>query len=218
MATRSELISDLELRLSRWKPSDDFELPRSLMSHWLDLARDQVVQADIENSLKENEKIDKKYLKRLNALRPLKEEVPTNIDCGVRFYIDLEEDVMGLKGDVGVWSVVNNAGKILSRYEYDDIDPIKDLHFSKPKVGNQMYYREGTKLFIEGISEELLNRLYYNATIVPSDFGDDNDEDSFSADDSLLAIIMEIAEEIGLRNMRVRADIDNNRVDDVGYD
>lgn len=216
--TRDEMVSDLELRLSRWKPSDDFELPRNLISHWVDLARNELVQSQIEDDIEKGKDIDKRYLKTINGLRPAEETGTVNLDQGLRYFIDLGEEVMNLPDDVGVWRVSTNTGRLLAKQEFQDYDIICKLHFSKPSLELPSYYREGTKLFIEGLNAGLVNRAYYNVSIIPSSFSDSEFSDELILAPDMERLVAELAEEIGLRNLRISADIDNDGEDDVRYE
>ena len=69
MPTKEELVGDVELRLTRGKPSDDFEVEKLQIEHWIDTVRDvrvkeiyilygELKEEDIKN-ISENILVDK---------------------------------------------------------------------------------------------------------------------------------------------------------------
>ena len=103
MATKKELISDIELRLTKGKPSDDFEVDKRQISFQLDIVR----SALIKSKAKEESKDDFSDFVTLYEAVEVYEEDKAADDGESAMWVKskLPEDVMSLPEDMGVYSI-----------------------------------------------------------------------------------------------------------------
>lgn len=213
MATKSELISDIHLRLSAYKPSDDTEIPRSLIGHWLEIARDAVVLGEAEGAEEVNvDAIDDFYLERYECSISQKEVSSCRKDC--RYIISFPE--VYFNNNEGIKRVIvlrldDSFGNKMIKVTRDYADSIKGLDYAKPKSGNLMWYREQNKLIILGLDERAANNTKFDIFFVPSVETAEEDEFPVLPDD--LPEILDYVEEIGRRALSLPADYDNDGAD-----
>jgi len=201
MKTKGALVSDIELRLSRGKPSNDFEIERSQIEHWLDLARDEIVSQKLNSQIMSDEDIDPFYIAKFGEYSAeLEQEVA--LACTKRHVFSLDKDILSLVEDRGIDRVVATSGKILIQSTFDQIEYLQDLWFSKPSNENMMWYREGNKFFVYGLSDITRSRIKFQVFGVQSNVGSTlSDEDKYPISDDITEIVIEKAEEIGLREL-----------------
>ena len=60
--TKGQLISDIELRLTKGKPSDDIAIYRNQIAYWLDIERDNILTDILSDSIKKGNDIDPFYV------------------------------------------------------------------------------------------------------------------------------------------------------------
>ena len=201
MKTKGALISDIELRLSRGKPSNDFEIERSQIAHWLDISRDETVAEKLNAQILTDEDIDPFYVEKIGEYTAsLEENVP--LFCTRRHLFTIDSDILSLSEDRGIDRIVTNGGKILVQSTFDQIEYLQNLWFSKPSNENMMWYREGKKVFVYGLSDITLNKIKFNVFGVKSNVGSSlSDSDAYPVSDDIVDIVIEKAEQIGLREL-----------------
>ena len=217
--TKGELVSDLELRLTKGKPSDDIELERSQIAHWLDIAANTVLADALMKEKRKFDDIDAQYIKASDYISPV-EETLTDVNAAYRrFYIPISTlDILPFRGhyrDYGIVRINNNKNQNIVEITYDDSDFYKNLWFASPSCNNIQWYREGGKVFLDGIdssnaaSEKF--RLFY---VAPIDSSTLEDTDEYPLADNLLSIISDLAEEIGRKQIYESiADLENDGKD-----
>lgn len=163
----STLIDDVILKTYNGKPSDDSELPRSQVMHWLVIVRDVLVQQYLDLRIKAGVPVDTIYQTRETGLSPATEDLPDTEEEDERNYITLSYQPMSLYNDVGVQRVITEDGVMLNKSRSENIDWIKDLRYGKPTSKNPLWYRDNRKIILEGLSaKNLTNRftVYYVPT------------------------------------------------------
>lgn len=156
----STLISDIYLRVYRGKPSDDNELPRSQVLHWLVTNRDQIVKEYLDSLIKAGKPIDTYYATRQTGLTTTSEDLPDTEEEDERIYIQLTYTPMSLVNDLGVFRVVSEDGVMIDRARSESIDWVKDLKWGKPSPKRPVYYREDKKIILEGLNYDNLETTY----------------------------------------------------------
>lgn len=200
--TKGELISDIELRLTRGNPSSDIELERSQIAYWLDMARDKIVMAKINSSLFANEPVDPTYISHIPCQVADLEASSCAYKEGKRYSFTISKSILPLDNDMGIVRIVTNTGKILNRSTYDEIEYMYNLRFSKPSRENMFWYREGNNIFIEGISQGTKPSTKFNIFIIESQIGAElSDDDIYIIGDDIVEDVLVLAEEIGLRQI-----------------
>ncbi len=212
MATKSELISDIHLRLTAFKPSDDTEIPRSLIGHWLEIARDAIVLGEAEGAEEVDlDTIDDFYLERYECNIVQKEVSNCKKNCS---YIISFPEVYFKNNDssrVIVLRVDDSFGRKMVKVTRDYADSIKNLEFAKPTHDNLMWYREQDRLIILGLGSRSANNTKFDIYFVPSRTSSDDEEFPILPDD--IPELLEYVEEIGRRALGTPADYDNDGAD-----
>jgi len=202
--TKGQLISDIENRLTRGKPSDDLELSRSQIGFWLDSERDFLVSQYLDKKIKSKEPIDPYYITGIDkclSLSTEEDECDTE-DCQYRYYITLTQDVLSLVGDRGVMRINDQNGNILIYSNKDDMDVFQYLSFAKPSRKRQFSYREGLRIYIEKIKPEMVKYLTYDVFYVPAYSGFEIEEDEdYIISSHLIPELLTRVEEIAWRQM-----------------
>lgn len=201
MKTKGALISDIELRLSRGKPSNDFEIERSQIAHWLDISRDEVVAQKLNTQIASDEDIDPFYIEKIGEYTAeLESEVP--LFCTKRHVFTIDADILSLLEDRGIDRIVTTGGKILIQSTFDQIEYLQHLWFSKPSNENMMWYREGKKFFVHGLSDITSKKIKFKVFGVKSNVGESlTDDDTYPVSDDIIDMVIEKAEQIGLREL-----------------
>lgn len=202
MATKGKLISDIELRLTMGKPSDDFELERSQIGHWLDILRDEFVKAILEKDIAGKKSINSFYITKEDCLPAVVDDEDCEGDCLPEVKITLATMPMGLTDDKGIVRVATNAGHTVSRSTINMYDYLYDLPFSKPSEDNLVWRREGKSIYISGADLEDVDITYFTVYYVPQYSSQDIGEDAeFNVEGDLLSQILDEAEAIGRRQV-----------------
>jgi hypothetical protein len=211
MITREKLISDIELRLTKGKPSDDLELERSQIGHWVDAVRDELVTAQLNKSLRDGKSVNPIYVEKIPCLEIQVDDDTCTTDCYDIGYIELPNNPLGLYRDMGILKVATNENLTVHKTSVTGIELLKDLPFSKATKENLLYYRVGKKIYIEGISKKITNLEEFHVWYVPS-YKDSNitDLEEYKIDDEVLPVLLDAVEEIGRRQLGGQEDLEND--------
>ena len=205
---KKELIDDVILRLTAFKPSDDLEIPDSLVGFWLDTSRAALINKGIlDGSAYDLSDYSVLYenIKILSNKREME-----NICEDEWFYIDLPVSVLSLPNDGGLLSVYNQAGIEVKRYRVTDRIRFKNLRFGKPSDDISTYTRQKDRLFFEGGNDSWRKNGYVSVLMIPSDTTDENDEDEYPIDGTIVPALLNMCEEIGRRALGIPEDLDND--------
>lgn len=187
--TQEYLVGDLELRLSKAKPSDELDIQYSQMAYWIDMARDEYTKEYI----KEEKRIDESLIMEIDGL------VPYAIQDKV--YIGMDIVPLEIKNGGGVIHLYDSDGNFLNKHSLSNKKFMNKLRFAKASACTIVYSLTGTAIMIEGGSSDLLNKTY-SIALVPSELSRiKNPQDRMYIAPSTVKAILEIAEEIGLREI-----------------
>jgi hypothetical protein len=156
----STLISDIILRVYQGKPSDDSELSRSQILHWLVTNRDQIVKEYLDSLIKAGKPLDTYYATRETGETTSVEDLPDTEDEDERIYLQLTNTPMTLLNDLGVFRVISEDGVMVEKARSESIDWVKDLKWGAPSVKRPVYYREDKKIILEGLSYQNLDETF----------------------------------------------------------
>lgn len=213
--TKDQLISDVILRLTKGKPSDDLELERSQVAFWISIARDFVLKRYLEKRLTEGEPIDNTFIFK-DTCKELNIESDFCLDDCNRIYAILSKNPLDLSDDLGVVRVRTNDGQRVDKTDISAVDMIMEMEFCKPSVENLVYYREGQKLVIMGVPESMKDLVYITAWYVPKeDLSCLAETDEVNITPDLLMPILDAAEEIGRRQLFGPEDLENDGQQDI---
>jgi hypothetical protein len=202
--SKQQLISDIELRVTESKPSDDLQLEHSQIVHWLDLAANTIVPEFLNRQIKRKERIDPQYMRQANDLQLLEESSANNVDEGVRHYIDISSyNIMSLDRDMGVVRVSTKTGvRISSSVNQQSEDRLQNLYFAKPSRDNLVWYREDGKIFIEGYGNSIMSAIKLNMTYIPViDIESLADGDIVPISGDILPFVLEAVEAMALKEL-----------------
>lgn len=216
MATKNELISDIELRLYKGKPSDDIELSRSQVSHWIDITREDILSDMFNEALRRGGSIDPFYVFKEECLTLSKETTSCDKDCkDFRYFIELANDVMPLHKSMGIIRVVDNYGRSLVGTNENFSEVLASLPFVGTSTKSQTFYLENKKIYIEKHTTISSDLYEYTVFYIPQRAGDSvDDDDNYPIEDSLVPLLLDRVEEVARRQMELGvADIDNDGTD-----
>lgn len=199
--TKEQLISDLELRLTGGKPSDDVEIPRQLLASWLDQARATVIQAES----KATGEISPSCYTRLEC-QSVALQTPECVygDCFVNVYMDIPTP-LSLPHERGLQVSFTNGRTVHKLISPQSWGIWKNLKFGKPEIA---WYRVGDRIYIYG---QKINQNYkFTLHLVLANTQTIEDTELYPAPEHLLPLILQSAEEIGLRMLNIQTDINND--------
>lgn len=217
--TKSELISDVILRLTRGKPSDDLEIEPSQVAFWIDLVLNGLVKQVLDDKIKKGiDSIDPAYI-CYDRLVPIKAGAQSYSD---NFYVDLCAEPLNLFRDRGVIrvsteSTLTEVGEWVDKMKMEEIDNLKKLKFSKPSLKNLKYHRVKSRLYFYGFTNDTYQLVtliigYVPRTKALDDLGDD---DPIYVGDEIPPLLAEELEKIGRRQISGQDDNENDSQDDV---
>jgi hypothetical protein len=207
----SKLIDDLLVRVKAI--SDDAYLDREQAQHFLMITRDMLVKDYLDGLINKGKAVDPFYIER-ETCKSLQEEDEDCVgDCDERLFILLENEPMSLFDDKGVLVVTTYDGVVVLKARVDSLSWIKDLPYSKPTQKNPIYYREGKKIVIDGISRKN-KTITFIVSYIPSYGSQDLSEDSeFKIHDALIPVLMDMVEQTARRELGFPEDMENDGTD-----
>jgi len=203
--TRAKLISDMELRLTRGKVSDDFEVSKRQIAFWIDEYRDAVVEEYLNEAVKRGAPIDPFYISREECILVATEDVPCIDDednCWERKIATMSGTPLFLIGDEGMIHVTNSVGEELHRIEHDDLQVLKSMRLSRPGQKKLVYHREDQNLIVDGLSANYNGLPKIRVAFVRSIRGwDIADTEEFPLSDNLAPALLDAVEDVARREL-----------------
>lgn len=207
----SKLIDDLLVRVKAI--SDDAYLDREQAQHFLAITRDMLVKDYLDGLINKGKAVDPFYIERETCKSLQEEDEDCAGDCDERLFILLEKDPMSLFDDKGVLVVTTYDGVVVLKARVDSLSWIKDLPYSKPTQKNPIYYREGRKIVIDGISRKNKS-ITFIVSYIPSYGSQELSEDSeFKIHDALIPVLMDMVEQTARRELGFPEDMENDGTD-----
>ena len=129
--TKGELVSDLELRFTAGKPSDDFELMQEQIAHWLDVASNAILSDYFSKQLSKGGDINPEYINKSAMLAPASENI-TDVQASTqRYAIDISSlDILPIRGfsrDYGVIRISDKYNKHAINIRYGERQYFKEM-------------------------------------------------------------------------------------------
>ena len=213
--TKSQLISDIILRITKGKPSDDLELEPRQVAFWLTLVRDALVKEYLDRKGEAGLQPDDFFVKKEAYKQLLVEQYPDIDDENERMYINLSCSPLEIYGDRGVVRVATSEGSWVKKAKLSTIDFIKNMEFSAPSVKNLVYYRDGQKkVIIDGVPQSMKDSVSIYVWYVPRiDIEQLDDDDDVIIPNELIGIVQDEVEKIARRQMFGFADTENDGKD-----
>lgn len=188
MITQAYIVSDLELRLAKSKPSNDIDLTYEQMAYWVDEARDMVTKQYVD----EAKAIDESLVLIVKDITPY--EITSEI------FIDLGIIPLDIKKNRGIVYVQDDNGEFLFNITSSSNRYLKKMSFTKPSGCTVVYTLNGSSLQLDG-GDALLNKTYTVGVIHSELSRTKLPSDKYYVAPSTLKTIVELAEEIGLREL-----------------
>lgn len=192
MITQAYIVSDLELRLSKSKPANDIDLTYEQMAYWVDEARDMVTKQYVD----EAKSIDESLVLVVDDIAPY--QVTTDV------FIDLGIIPLDIKKNRGIIYVQDSNGDFLFNITASSNRYLKKMSFTKPAACTVVYTLNGTSLHLDGGDALMANT--YTVGVIHSELSRIKlPTDRYYVAPSTLKAIIELAEEIGLRELTGQA-------------
>ncbi len=191
---KGDIISDIELRLTKGKPSDDLEIDRRQIAFWMDTIRGQMLPLWIER----NGDIPPQALTHFDC-QVATSFTPTCVvkGCYTKQYITISP-VLQLEDDKGVYRIALQGGKELDRYRTSaEQDILKHIRLAKPTNSHPAWYRIDDKLYLLGV----LPNANIQLDLVLSDTGTVTDTQDYPIPDELTNVLIERAVKKGLQQI-----------------
>lgn len=177
MITKQKIIDDAELQLLGSDPSDDSALEKDLLAQWATYYLNNLVTQELNQRMSRGEMIPGVYIKRAECQATVIEGVACGGDCQDRISVTLPEQVLTLKNDAGIMLVQTDEGDEVKKASVETLVAMKNMRFTKPSNSNMLFYHQGNKLYIEGITTTDVPFESVHIWYVPS-------QDLLSLDDS----------------------------------
>lgn len=208
---KGKFIDDCVLRLK--EGSDDAYLSREQVGFWLDTYRDAIVKNYLDDLISKGRGVDPYYFERENCLEIGEEDEDCVEPEDERLYVQVSKNPMSLLDDKGFLQLTTNEGSIVLRSRLENITWINDLPYAAPSCRNLVYYRDGRKLVIQGLSRKNKSTEFI-ATYIPSYANQELGEDQeFKIHDALIPQLMEMVEEVARREVYQPEDTANDGED-----
>lgn len=209
--TKEKLISDIELRLTKGKPSDDLELERSQIGHWLDVVRDMLVQQTLNKSITAKDYVHPMYIEKETCLAATMSSESCLTSANQKAELTLSKSPIVLLKDRGIVRVTTSDYQRVDKLDVASIDIINDLPFSKPNQNNLAFYREGDKIIIEGISQHNVDLTNFIVYYIPQYTTNPvSESDEFIIAGHLIPVLLDEVENIGRRQIYNSLEDDSN--------
>jgi len=188
---KGDIISDIELRLTRGKPSDDFETDQRQIAFWMDSIRGQL----LSNWIEKYGDIPPQALTHFDCKVAIS-STPTCVvgTCYTKHSITISP-VLQLKEDKGVYRVALQGDKEIDRYRTSaEQDILKHIRLARPTNSHPAWYRIDDKVFLLGT----LPNANVQLDLVLSSTTTVTDTDDYPLPDELINILIEEAVKKGL--------------------
>ena len=212
MASISQMIDDVELRIYAGKPSDDAEIEREQILFWINNINKSLLVDYIKAN---NNDIPSNILKRFDCI-----ELKTNQSlcvggCTSNKYIELPSnesgkpvEILSLPFDDGIADVLFGSNKITKLQNQSQVRLNKNIRFASDVP---YYHRVGNRLFlIGGIYPSYCK---FSIVVATADTTGVDYSENFPTVDKLIPQILDEAERIGLRELSSKYDTQNDGAD-----
>lgn len=207
------LIDDILLRVSAGAPSDDFQIEREQVLHWLTINRDMLVKAKLEDDIKNGRQMDSLYIERETYKIPDLEETDGIEDPDENIYIELLKKPLSLSDDRGVINVWTEEWVPVLKARIENFSWVQDLKYAKPSINHLVYYRLNDKIFIKGLNYKNIDLDNFIVDYIPS-MADQglSESDDLKITDDLIPALLEIVEDIARRELFGLQDTSNDGI------
>lgn len=204
MATLNELTSDIELRLTSGNISDDFNLDKRLIRHWISISRSVLVKQkwDTEGS----DGIES-FITFFPCVKIEEEKIDCQCTDPFRYIVKLPESIVALPRDLGVYRIELQSGQTIDKIKITDQTRFKNLRFPPNKNSRITYFREDQQLIIQGGDYNLMKNGKVNLYLIVASTDTIDPDEEYPISAALLPKLLEMVEEIGRRTLSTPEDV-----------
>jgi hypothetical protein len=167
--TISQILSDIELQLTQSDPSDDLQLEWRQLQFWLNYHLAELVTTECNSKIARGEMIPQLYLTKETCKIGSVEVNDCGDDCSDRIVVTLSNNVLTLNGDGGIVMIEAEDGtQVQKAGDLPKMSLFRNMRFTKPGRENLVYYRQGNKIYIEGMSIQDVPFDAFNIWCVPN--------------------------------------------------
>lgn len=193
---KQKIIDDVELQLLQLDPSDDTALEKEMIAQWASYHLNALVVQEINQKTSKGEFVPPVYVRRAECQATDIEGVDCGDGCQDRISVTIPENVLVLKNDMGIVYLQTDEGDEIKRASIETLAAIKNMRFAKPSNSNMLFYRQGEKIYIEGITTTDVPFEKVNIWYVPQQdlLSLDNNEEVLVSDEiypSLIALTVQ---------------------------
>lgn len=214
--TKAQLISDVMLRISGGKPSDDVELEESQVAFWIDQILGSLIKEVLDAKLKKGESIDASFLEHEDQLTPILDS-KSWMDVQNSVYLPLCKVPISLYRGGEIVYLETQDGKSVDRSTRQKLGFLKSLTFSKPSLENLIYHREGDRIYINGLDENNLDFAVFNIWYVarPDLLTSLANEDEVKMSEEMPALLAEAVTNLAKAQVAGPSDYENDGQQDL---
>lgn len=212
MPSIGKLISDVELRLSHAKPSDDFSIPRKQIRLWLDSIAPSLNADWIKK--KNGGEVPPQLIRQFTCLVVKTEESECINGCNTKEYIELPlnhdgtpKGILSLTDDGGIVQIQQGTKSIIRVSSVAKLQMNLKLEFSDEfsyfiRVGNRIY-------LFNGVFPSYCELTAYIASCDTTDMSED---DNYPTVDDVIPMLLDEAEKIGTRELQQKLDLQDDGI------
>lgn len=202
--TKHQIVSDLILRLTGGKPSDDMELDYDQVADWLDQARAMAIADWIRRN--GGMYVPPGLFKRYEC-QNFTTQTPECVfgNCFSNTYLDIERPLT-LREERSIRIQFTNGRTVNRLTSPQEYQIYKRLKFTNPEI---FWYRVGSRVYLIG-GKPINSNYSFFVDLIPASTVNLADTDEYPIIEELLPAVMQMAEEIGARELKIPMDINND--------
>lgn len=215
MITKAKLLDDIELQLLQSAPSDDSELSKVQVAQWVQYHLHDLIRREIVGEMSKGNMIPPIYIIREDGFELDEEAVVDMEDDRQRMWVELANDVLDLPRDSGLVQVLDYDYNLISKASLERMNLINSLPFAKSSPKNLLYFRQGKKVFVEGLQTSEITYTPIIVDYVPKqDILALDDTDEVIISDQLIPVLIDLCVQRGkLMLYGTQADQESDGVD-----
>ena len=185
------------LRLTKGKPSDDFEVDTRQIGFQLDTIRAALIKAKVEAEAD----IDlSDFVTFFEAVDVFQRDKKADDGTDSVFHLStLPSNILSLPNDAGLMSIETQGGTEVTRMKASDRIRFKNLRFGKPTSCRPAYYRVKDEVYYEGGTDNWRKNGVANMYLILETIKDEDGDYPLSAE--LLPLLLSTVEQQLLKQM-----------------
>jgi hypothetical protein len=198
MITKQKLIDDIVLQLNQGAVSDDSELSKAQVAQWIQYHLHDLIKREIVAEMTKGNMIPPIYIIREDGFELSEENVVDMDENRQRMWVELANDVLDLPKDSGLVQVLDYDYNLVYKASLERMHMINSLPFAKSSPKNLLYFRQGKKIFVEGLQTSEIPYTPVIVDYVPKqDILALNDTDEVVISDQLIPVLIDLCVQQG---------------------